>query len=814
MKRIISLVLAVLLLLSFASCSPAETKTKEPEKVALENVYLTEKIAIPDDSDIYNMCISGDNVYFKGSKNETNIDENGNEEYRYIDVVYVTDKTFGEFKEFYTFENSDEWNEETMESSSTYFNAMHTDGKGSIWVSISSYYNAPANEEHTEWINENNTILYHLNADGAVDREIDCKEILKLEAQNTAEDVITNFYVTNLAEAKDGTLFILTNSAIVTVMNDGTVKTKDFGDNKNAVDLAALENGKLRVLCYDWSGEESKANVIDYDPTSDKTETLSTLSVNDNIMLDSNGNVYIDDYYVVSRVDPVTGEATPMLDWINSDINCDRIFQTSVQNGELYTFEWDDNYEKRSLLHLTPVGEGEIIEKYIITLAANSISSNLKSMIIDYNRTSVDYRIQVKAYGWEDADTDRFDMDLLAGNVPDLICLDQLNAEKYASKGILADLGAMLDADGEISREDFLPNVLEAAAIKGKLYRLPTSFSVRSVMGKRSILGDKTSWTWADFLSLMKQYPNAEMFSEFTRESLWDGILPIVIEDFIDYDAGKSNFTDGNFASFLEYAKALPETIDWETFYENIDWEEYDKRYQNDLALLMVAYLSSPDGDYYSTETFGEPVSYIGFPTASGNGNAISFSAQFAIGEKSVYKEQAWDFLKMVFDEEYQTDFIWEIPVTKTAFENMKQRAIDNVNGMNDEKDYPIFDDMEIMPYVEKAVTEEALVEESVEEVLDVEVSEDSFIAEEPIIGLPRPTPGAGSDEETKAKMLEYIEMTSQVITSANRLIRQNDPMIQIIKDECQPYFDGKKPLAETCSIIESRVNLYLAENM
>lgn len=814
MKRIISLVLAALLLFSFVSCSPAETKTKEPEKVALENVYLTEKTALPEDSDIYQMCISGDNVFFKGSKNETNIDENGNEEYKFYDIVYVTDKTFGEFKEFYTYQNTDEWNEETMESRSTYFNSMHTDGKGSIWVSISSYYNAPANEDNTEWINENNTILYHLNSNGETDREIDCKEILKLQAQNTAEDVITNFYVTNLAEAEDGTLFILTNSAIVTVMADGTVKTKDFGDNKNAVNLAALENGKLRVLCYDWSGEDSKANVIDYDPASDKTETLCTLSVNDNIMLDSNGNVYSDDYYVVSRIDPVTGEATPMLDWINSDINCDKIFQTSVHNGEIYTFEWDNNYENRSLLHMTPAGEGEIIEKYIITLAANTISSNLKNMIIDYNRTSAEYRIQVKAYGWEDSDSDRFDMDLLAGNVPDLICLDQLNAEKYASKGILADLGAMLDADGEISREDFLPNILEAAAIKGKLYRLPTSFSVRSVMGKKSILGDKASWTWSDFLSLMKQYPNAEMFSKFSRESLWDGILPIIIEDFIDYDAGKSNFTDGNFAAFLEYAKALPATIDWETFYENIDWEEYDKRYQNDMALLMIAYLSSLDGDYYSVETFGEPITYIGFPTANGNGNAISFSSQFAIGEKSVYKEQAWDFLKMVFDEEYQTEFIWEIPVTKTAFDNMKQKAIDNVKGMNDEKDYPVFDDMEIMPYVEEAVTEEAVVEETVEEELDVEVSEDSFIAEKPVIGLPRPIPGAGSDEETKAKMLEHIEMTCRAVTSANRLIRQNDPMIQIIKDECQPYFDGKKPLAETCSIIESRVNLYLAENM
>ncbi len=787
MKKLAVLLLALVTVFTLGSCSKTDNNKKGPEKVALENVFLTEKHSLPEESDIFNIRISGDKIYCKGSRGEEYTDEEGNTQYKNTDTVYVTDKTFSEFKEFYQFESKDYWNELTMESSSEYFDSINPDGMGGLWIGITNYISMPADEDRTEWINENNTMLYHYDAEGNHTRTINCRELLS-QAPDSTPQTVSNFYVSSVTQAKDGTVYVLTNSAMATVDTNGNlIGLKEYDDSKNINDLAVLEDGTLRAICYDWSGEEAKAEVVEFDSEANSFKTICTLSVNENIMLDPQGNVYVDDNYVISRVDLATGEKKPMLDWINSDINCDKIFQTVIQDGEVYTFEWNEDYTSRSLLHLTPVAEGEVIEKYIITLAANTISGNLKNMIIDYNRTSVDYRIQVKAYGWEDSDTDKFDMDILAGDVPDLICLDRLNAEKYASKGILADLGAMLDADDEISREDFLPNVIEASEIKGKLYRLPASFSARSLMAKKSIVGDRTSWNWDDFLSVMKQYPNAEMLSEYSRQTLWNDFFPLIIEDFIDYDTGKSNFTDGNFAKFLEYAKSLPEEINWESYYENVDWEEYEDRYKNDQALLVVAYLSSVNGDYYTVENFGEPATYIGFPTCDDNGHAMYFTAQFAIGEKSIYKEQAWDFLKMIFSEEYQTEYVWEVPVIKSAFEQKKQEAIDSVNNMNSQPDYPVDEGVEILP-----------------------AAENSFVMEKPLL----PMPGVENNAETKAGMLEHIAQTADVLTSANRVVRYNDPMVKVISDECQPYFDGKKSLEETCKIIESRVNLYLAETM
>lgn len=818
MKKLTLIFLAIITLLAFTSCSDGKKQQKEPEKVALENVYLTEKFALPENVDIYEIYVSGDSVFLKGSEEEHFVNEETEaEEYKYYDVVYVTDKTFSNFEKYFSFESEYFWDQETQESRSTYFNNAFSDNNGGLWISVSSYYSKPLDENYEEWINENNTTLHHYNANGEEVATLDCSDIFaKIPDIDTTE--LDNVYINNFNQANDGTIYITTNSRVTALSPDGNVlKTKLLDDTKNIGNSSIAENGNLRAVCFDWSGDESKAQIVEYDVNANQFKTLSDISINDNIFMDHKGNVYANDYYTISRVDPATGEKTPILDWINSDINCDRIFQTIALDGEFYTFEWDANYDKRNLLHLTPAGEGDTVEKYVMTLAANTISGDIKNMIIDFNRSSADYRIQVKAYGWDEASTDKFDLDLLSGNVPDLICLDNLNAEKYATKGMFADLGAMLDADEDISREDFLPNILKASEIKGKLYRLPTSFSIRSLIGKTSVVGDRVTWTWEDFVKLMKQYPDAEMISEFSRATLMETFLPLVIGDFIDYNTGKSNFTDGSFANFLEFAKTLPPEIDWDKYYEDIDWEEYDNRFKNNQTLLAISYLSTLDGDYYTAENFGEPVTYIGYPTTSDNGNSIQFSSQFAIGAKSIYKEQAWNFLKMVFEEEYQTDFVWDIPVIKTVFDKKKQEAIKNVNGMNDEKDYPVFEE-EIMPDVEVEYEEDATEEIVVdEELVEEEIIVDDVIMSKPIIGMPSPMlPYDGEEdlEARKAKMLKNIEDVSRIATSATRLIRVNDPMIEVITTEVAPYFDGKKSLEETCTIIESRVNLYLAENM
>lgn len=794
MKKFFLIFISLITVFSLVACGPADKNV--PEKVRLENVYLTEKMPLPEDVDIYSVVASGDNVYLRGSKHVETTNDDGYTEYEYYEVIYRTDKAFAELTEFFTFQSEDYWDEATGYSSNKYFDRATSDGQGGLWISISEYEGWP-DENGNGWTSRNNSTLYRYAEDGSVTREVNCREIL--EAVPDIEDSeLEYFYINSIAQTGDGNLYLCIGTRIIAIDAEGNIITsKEIDENKNFGDMVALENGNIRSVRYDWSGEEAKAEIVEYDVKTNEIKTLVTLSVNDNIIMSPSGNVYVNDYYVVSKVDVNTGEKTPMLDWINSDINCDRLFGTTFVGDDVYTLEWDNDYANRSLLHLTPASDGDAIEKYIITLAAKDISSELKSMIIDYNRSSVDYRIQVKSYGWDEGSTERFDMDLLSGNVPDIISLDQLNVEKYATKGIFADLGALIDADETLSRSDFLPNVLEAAEIQGKLYRLPISFSVRSLVGKTSVIGERTTWTWDDFLELQRQYPNAEMLSEYSRIRMFDSFLPHIIDDFIDYDTGKSNFTDGSFGRFLEFTKTLPEDIDWDTYYEGIDWEEYDARYREDRTLLMLTYNSGFDNNFYISDNFGSvPINYIGFPTSSGNGNALYFNLQFAIGEKSIYKEEAWDFLKMVFEEEYQKEYVWTFPVIKTAFEEKKQECIDMLLGDFEGDDYVD----EVMPLLSSTYAEKSLVATPGNVIVEPE--------------LPETLPTDNGVSERTQRFLEFVEENYRMATTATKLARQEDPMIEVIQSEAAAYFDGAKSLEETCKIIESRVNLYLAENM
>ncbi|MBE6701156.1 MAG: extracellular solute-binding protein [Ruminococcaceae bacterium] len=773
MKRILSLVLVLVMAFSLFSCGKKENNA--PEKVALEHVYLSKKIPLPEDVSLYSLFVSGENVYLRGTKDVVYTDEYGVEHYDNYDVIYLSDLAFSEYKEIYTFKGEYSYDGTTFASKSSYLNTVSSDSHGGLWLGIAEYHNY-LDETTSQWINKNNVTFYHMDSDGVVTEGFNVPEILK-----TIDDVeqheIDNAYVQSIMENGDGKIYIAMENRIIAIDENYKVVNSNSFDNF-AYEFSMADNGNIRFPVWDWSGEQGKVEVMEYDTKSYTVNTLTTLATTDNVFFSADGELYTDDWYKVSKVDLKTGEMKPIFDYLNSDVNVDRFQRCAIINDEFYAFEYDKNYENRSLLHLTPAGEGEVIEKYVITLATTEISSNLRDMIIDYNRSSTDYRITVKAYGWEESSIEAFDLDLVSGKIPDIVCLDSLDASKYASKGIFADLGKMMDEDDKFSRDVFLDNIIEATKIKGVIYSMPVSFNIRSVAGKESIF-TKPSWTWQDAMNLMRQYSGSKLVDEVDRETFMTSYFPLFLEDFIDYEKGKSSFSSPEFKAFLEFVKTLPAEINWEEFYEGIDWEEYDARFKNNQTLLQQVYFSSVNAPIYLRETFGEDVNFIGYPSADGNGHAIVFDTEFAIANKSVYKQQAWDFLKMVFEEDYQMNYVWSFPVTKSAFEKSKQEEIGYVKGEN--VDYGIADD-------------------------------DIFIEKE--LSMIKPVLPEWTNEDQTEYALECIERVANIATTATKVARFNDPVIDIIKGEVSAFFDSKKSIDETCKIIESRVNLYLAENM
>lgn len=118
-------------------------------------------------------------------------------------------------------------------------------------------------------------------------------------------------------------------------------------------------------------------------------------------------------------------------------------------------------------------------------------------------------------------------MDMLSGKTPDILMIgNETPADTYVTKGIFADMYEFIDSDSELSREDFLPNLLKASETDGKLYTFSDRFKVFTVLGKTSIFGDKMGITTEQLRNIAAQRPSGtEIFPGSCKNDILDYAL-------------------------------------------------------------------------------------------------------------------------------------------------------------------------------------------------------------------------------------------------------------------------------------------------
>ena len=205
----------------------------------------------------------------------------------------------------------------------------------------------------------------------------------------------------------------------------------------------------------------------------------------------------------------------------------------------------------------------------MLVLAANYVNSDVRQRVVDFNKSSDQYRIVLREYQsyatTEDynAGYTQLNNDIISGNMPDILVVDaNTPVENYISKGLIADVGSLIESDEELSQTEFMQNVFEAYSIEGKLYQVIPYFNVMTLAGKKSIVGDRTSWTMAEFEELEASLPEGTaMIGELTRSSFMNMMMQYCGTDFVDVSTGKCNFDSQNFIDILEFANELPENL-------------------------------------------------------------------------------------------------------------------------------------------------------------------------------------------------------------------------------------------------------------
>lgn len=500
-------------------------------------------------------------------------------------------------------------------------------------------------------------------------------------------------------------------------------------------------------------------------------------------IIPANSNEELYDFYLMGDMGLYgynldTQEVSKLLNWLDCDINSNTVDQVIALDEEqiiCFINNYDSDNNNNEFIKLKRMLTSEVEEKQILTLVSNYTSSELKKTIINFNKKNDKYRIRLLDYTeYEDSST-QINADLMAGRIPDIVNISYMPIENYISKGIFTDLYPIMEKDPDLNKEEFVEEILKTLEKNGKLYYMPSFFNVKCLIGNKNDIGEKESWNINDMKQLYESKPKGTKLMEYMSNTrLLSDTCYNSLSEYVDWDTGKCNFNSEDFIKLLEFSNSFPSE---EKMYEEDDYVDIYMSIKKGKILLEQLNL----GDFYYYKLyktlFGKDnYKIIGYPTSEGTGIICDLAGElnFGITEKCKNKEAAWEFVKTILSYEYQKqNNYYGLPIRKDVLEKKLEQA------------------MATKEYID-------------EDGNKVEPQEYSYWTEDGEIKL-----GVLNQEEVD----EIKHIISQVdrCSSYSQTIGE---IVNIITEEANVYFDGKKSAKEIADIIQSRVTIYVNENM
>ncbi len=260
-----------------------------------------------------------------------------------------------------------------------------------------------------------------------------------------------------------------------------------------------------------------------------------------------------------------------LFNWINVDINGNDISDFKImEDGSLAVicssskYDTDGKGGSYSNIEIASIDKKKYSDakpKKRLTLATNYLNQPLKEEILKYNKGSGDYHIEIKSYNTYEEPQKQMNLDIISGDIPDIIDLNGLSKSMYMKKGMLADLSPFIEKDDEIKKEDFVDSVINTIEHNGKLYYMPTLFSVNALVGSKKVFGDMEGWTYEEMEEKYKSMPKNGVFMQgMTSDWFIQNMLSSQMKDFIDFETGEVNLDSEEFVHMLEFSKNFQTT--------------------------------------------------------------------------------------------------------------------------------------------------------------------------------------------------------------------------------------------------------------
>ena len=836
-KRIFALLLAALMIVGlFAGCSKDGTKDPgktdpgnslidqtKPSQTTAKYAYKADSLdlTMPDGVQYLNqICAAGTTLYASvGIQGEeiVNTDPTTGETWSYYNTrlsMLTIDPDTGTCTELTNLDLPQV--PEGAEGSVDCYNMIGSDD-GTLWMLVNVYatqYELPDDFDpntDSKWNYPSTDIggsyLMHVAADGSTIASIDLSDTNNEDNEDGMSGNLSSFAVDAA-----GNLYVSDYNNIYVLDAEGNVQFKLDGSQYNG-SLCRLNAQQVGVMWYNYTDD---VNAADENGQYFVPIDLETKDWGEKVKLPSNvwsifpGDDAYDFYYAYNNniygYAAKTDTKEKLVDWLACDVDTNNMSGYAMLSDSRVAAlmqDWNTDPTTYQLIVLHRVDASEIKEKKVLTLACMYLDWNLRSMIVEYNKTNDEYRINVVDYSEYATDDDynagvtKLTTEIISGSVPDIFLTSNLPIDKYAAKGVIADLNTFMDGGNGLSRDYFVPQILNALEKDGKLYELPTSFSVQTAYALSSIASQYDTWNVAAVQDAMTQLQEgATVFSNgWTKNTALSNCLSRNLSAFVDWTTGKCEFDSEAFQQLLAFCNSFPaETSDGDgaiAYASSADiavddamWDSDATRITNGKQLMSTIGMYSFDSYIWNVYAIRDKITFTGYPTEDGSGSSFELQMPMAISSVTKYPDAAWDFVCSIIKKMNTIDennYYYGFPISQATFDA----------EMTD------------------IMTEQYQLDENGEQVdWDGDGEPDKAIRG----SYETMENGETVYKDVYALTQEDIDQILGVINSTRSVYDYDQEILDIITDEVAAYFAGDKDVQTTANMIQSRVNLYVQE--
>lgn len=267
--------------------------------------------------------------------------------------------------------------------------------------------------------------------------------------------------------------------------------------------------------------------------------------------------------------------------------------------------------------------------------------------LADINGADTPYTAEFTTYSNEEPELARFQADLMEGNFDLVVFHDELNT--FNSN--FDDLYPYLDADTELTRDSFLPGLLEGSSIQGQLKQLWNSAVICTVGAPAALVGDGKGLTVADCKSIVRESDKVQsvLYNRFgdegqLRYDTLQNLAYMAMAAFVDRNTGTCSFDSAEFIELLTLCGELR---------ANPDSDSKD-------FLLYEQWLCSANSIEWLENRIGTPCVPVGWPNGDEGihyyrlPNDFTASFTMSIPANSANKSGAWGIIKYILSEPQQ----------------------------------------------------------------------------------------------------------------------------------------------------------------